>query len=96
MTDAAGGYRAKKPDNPVSEGRNFQGWVDGTGKEYDFNEIVTESITLYATWDGEAEYQKVNSSISNQLTSTMAVIAICSLLVIGTSIASVLYVRKRK
>lgn len=96
MTDAAGGYRAQKPEDPVSEGRTFQGWVDGTGKEYDFEQIATESITLYATWDDEAEYQEVNGKGSGWLSDGMLVVMICSLLVIGTGIASVLYVRKRK
>ncbi len=96
VVDASTGYKVQEPKTPTAEGKTFQRWVDGTGKEYDFDEIVTESITLYATWDDEAEHQKVNGDGSGWFSDGMIVVMVCSLLIIGTGIASVLYARKRK
>lgn len=50
------GYVALRPMDPVSEGRNFMGWYTSDGEEYDFDKIVTESLTLYAKWDESGEY----------------------------------------
>jgi len=45
-------YMITPPENPMHEGRSFEGWyahpIDGT--EFDFSMPVTSSITLYARW----------------------------------------------
>ncbi len=46
-------FKATKPDDPTRTGYNFLGWFDGTGdtaRPYDWNQPVTENITLYAHW----------------------------------------------
>ena len=47
------GYVAKSPDEPVMEGYEFIGWHTSDGTEFDFNQVVTESVTLYAKWSGD-------------------------------------------
>ena len=46
------GSKATQPANPTRTGYTFQGWYtarDG-GTKYDFNQVVTGDITLYAHW----------------------------------------------
>lgn len=55
---ATNGFVAMKPTEPKRNGYTFIGWYDANGKEYDFDTLVTESITLYAKWSEGEEYQK--------------------------------------
>ena len=50
---AENGYVAMKPEEPQVEGKTFEGWVTQDGEMYDFDSVVSESITLYAKWEGE-------------------------------------------
>lgn len=47
------GYVAMRPDAPIMEGYEFLGWHTSDGTEFDFNQVVTESVTLYAKWSGD-------------------------------------------
>ncbi|MCL2512477.1 MAG: InlB B-repeat-containing protein [Oscillospiraceae bacterium] len=46
------GEKTPKPDNPTKTGYNFKGWrVDSEeGELFDFDTIITEDISLYASW----------------------------------------------
>ena len=47
------GFYAKMPENPTKDNYKFQGWftaADETGSPYDWNQPVTQNITLYAHW----------------------------------------------
>ena len=47
------GFLANAPTDPTKENYTFQGWftaADETGSPYDWNQPVTEDITLYAHW----------------------------------------------
>ena len=46
-------FRIEKPEDPKKDGDEFLGWYLGNGKEYKFDSLVTESITLYAKWRSE-------------------------------------------
>ena len=59
MIGVEDGYMATKPDAPTLKGNSFEGWYTVDGKEYNFDKMVTESITLYAKW---AETQYANSN----------------------------------
>ena len=61
------GATVKEPDTPTREGYTFAGWYTDTEctVEYNFSEVVTENITLYAKWievitDWETLYTKLN------------------------------------
>lgn len=45
------GYMPMRPNNPTCEGNTFVGWYTIDGKEYKFDDIVTDSLTLYAKWE---------------------------------------------
>ena len=47
------GYVAMRPDEPAMKGYEFLGWHTSDGTEFDFNQVVTESVTLYAKWSGD-------------------------------------------
>ena len=47
------GFYADMPASPAWENHTFQGWFtspDDTGSPYDWNQPVTQNITLYARW----------------------------------------------
>lgn len=44
------GYRATRPENPTLKGTTFEGWYTAEGEEYNFDNIVHDSVTLYAKW----------------------------------------------
>ncbi|MBR4073375.1 MAG: InlB B-repeat-containing protein, partial [Clostridia bacterium] len=51
---AKSGYKATKPENPTYKDDEFVCWVTSDGKEFDFNSVVFESITLFAKWKNKA------------------------------------------
>ncbi len=50
--------KVSKPDDPSAEGFEFKGWYTDADctVEYDFNQSVSKSFTLYALWDIYREY----------------------------------------
>lgn len=94
---AATDYKVERPEDPTQENGNFVSWVDGTGKEYDFDTIVTEAKTLYAVWDGEQEWEVVQNFAENKMNKgVVAAGIVCVLLIGGTVAASFIFVRKRR
>lgn len=47
------GYQVMRPEDPVLKGCEFMGWCTKDGEEFDFESIITESVTLYAKWSGD-------------------------------------------
>ena len=47
------GGKAVKPVNPVKEGETFKHWAFNNS-EWDFDDIVTENLTLNAVWEGDS------------------------------------------
>ena len=52
------GDRVAAPADPAKEGYIFAGWYTDAegGEQFDFNEAITENITLYAHWSSEPVY----------------------------------------
>ncbi|MDO5044944.1 MAG: InlB B-repeat-containing protein, partial [Coriobacteriia bacterium] len=44
------GEKVEKPADPTRTGYTFVKWVDGEGKEFDFEKAITSDITLKAEW----------------------------------------------
>lgn len=91
------GYKLEKPENPTEGNGRFLGWVDGAGKAFDFDTILTESKTLYATWDGEQKWNVMDDFKEDNVGVAYIVSGVvCFLLIGGTIVTSILYVRKRQ
>lgn len=48
---SACGYRAERPADPTKDGYTFVGWYLSDNTLFDFETVVTESLTLYAHWE---------------------------------------------
>ena len=88
------GYRAVKPEDPTLEGDTFMGWYTSNGEEYDFDAIVTGSVTLYAKWKN-TEYQKIDAVHTEEPISPWVKIGAVVLLA-GIAAAVLLIVRGKK
>lgn len=56
LTDGA---KVTEPDQPTKDGFTFAGWFRDKNyvNEYDFDEVVTHDVTLYAKWTAKISYQ---------------------------------------
>ena len=87
------GYMAMRPENPTKEGADFEGWVLSDGTEYDFEQIVSESVTLYAKWSDGVSYESTTSVDGANATLTI-VIAVSALLLIAGVCTSIVIIRR--
>lgn len=65
VMDMAKGYKAVKPADPVLSGCTFQGWCTIDGADYNFENMVTESVTVYAKWTNGAGITYLASEDTN-------------------------------
>ncbi len=95
---AENGFRALEPEAPKKKGNTFKGWFRSDGSAYDFEEVVTESITLYAKWqDGDGnEYLAVDSEINEIDTALVVAIIVSAVLVVGSTVGCILIVRRKR
>lgn len=49
---ADNGYRVIEPEQPSKTDNVFKGWYYSNGEAFDFDTVLTESVTLYAKWQG--------------------------------------------
>lgn len=89
------GYTAMKPAAPVREDAEFEGWVTADGKDYDFDAVVTESLTLYAKWSDGIAY--VNADVKEKADITPYVMCGASVCVLAAGVLGcVSMVRRNK
>lgn len=93
---AKDGYKVAKPLNPTGKGQSFLYWVTGDGKEYDFDSVVTESIDLYAVWDGNGTWNPVSAFAGNGSFKSIIITGISSLLMIGATATGICLITRRK
>lgn len=98
VADAKTGFRVEEPEKPTKEGNTFKGWYLGDETAYDFETVVTESITLYAMWeDGDGNvYLAVDSEAKGLDMSLIIAIAASAVIAIGGVIICIIIVRRRK
>ena len=65
VLNAENGYTVMRPNDPTKKGATFAGWFTQDNKEYEFGTLQTESITLYAKWDGETYTEQVDAENNN-------------------------------
>lgn len=95
---AADGYKVQQPEKPSLKGLTFKEWCMGDGTVYDFDSVVTKSITLYAKYvDGDGhEYLSVDGPVNGISSTTIISIGVSSLLVLITIVICILAVKKVK
>ncbi|MEE1315138.1 MAG: InlB B-repeat-containing protein [Faecalimonas sp.] len=92
--DRTCGYVAQKPEAPKKEGADFMGWYLSDGTEYAFEEIVDHTITLYAKWSDDPEYQTVEAAAKTLSPMLIGIVASAIILAAGGA-AGVIITRKR-
>lgn len=95
---AKNGYLAKEPQAPKKENNTFVSWVTEDGKDYDFNTVVTESITLYARWMDEDGRVTValpdDDTISANMTKKLVIPIVSAVIVSACVTGCVLLIRR--
>lgn len=92
------GYVVKQPEPPVMDDDTFLYWCTGDGKEFDFKQVITESVTLYAKWQngGIREYEAV-SAVNNQIDfAPYFAVGLSILILLGTAITCIIIARRMK
>lgn len=97
--EAANGYRVAEPEAPTKKNNTFKGWYLGDETAFNFDTVISESITLYAKWqDGDGnEYLATMGEISNKTdTAKTVAIAVSLVIVLGSAVGCVVIARRRK
>ena len=93
-------YKVEQPEEPTLSGNTFLGWYLSDGTEYDFEQVVSESVTVYAKWrDGDGnEYLATEAQTETGKTdyTMILAIAICVLLVAASAGAGIWIVGRGK
>ena len=63
IVDAKNGYQVMRPTDPTMKNNEFKGWYTSDGKEFNFDTLVVESITLHAKW-AKANYAIIESNVN--------------------------------
>ena len=96
IAEAKNGYRVAEPEKPSKEGNTFKGWYLSDKTAFNFDTVVTKSITLYAMWeDGDGnEYLAVEAEA---IDSSFYIAATTSaVLAIGSLAGCIIMVRRKK
>ena len=93
------GYQVMRPTDPTLEGKEFEGWYTKDGKEFDFEQVVTKSITLYAKWSGEKwEVPATEDVTGTKLgeVNPILYIAGCAFIVVAATVCGVIIIKRGK
>ena len=95
--EAATGFRVTEPEKPVKEGNTFRGWYLGDETAFNFDTIVTESLTLYAMWeDGDGNVYLAADEKAVADVSMLIAIAVSVVIAVGCAAGCTMIVRRRK
>ena len=94
---AKNGYVVKEPEAPTMKKNTFVEWVTKDGEKYDFNTIVTESITLYAKWQDEEGRETIalsDSVLGGKSQKGIVMPIVSATILVGCSVGCVLLIRR--
>lgn len=90
-------FRVQAPSVSEKDGKAFEGWFLGDGEKYDLNGVVTESITLYAKWEGDKiEYLEVMKNLLDGKLLPLIVVTLGAVVILGGSIVGSVLILRRK
>lgn len=95
LVGAEQNFLATKPEAPTMEGAQFVGWFTSDGQEFDFNTVITKSITLYAKWDNINYVNAVTEETQNN-SWLLLFIGGTAVLLAGTIVGIVVIKRAKK
>ena len=78
-----------RPNDPTKEGCEFVGWCLQDGTAYDFDQIVTESITLYAQYSDEEGGSQLASKGTIMWTPITIICSVALLAGVGILVVSI-------
>ena len=78
------GFMPMKPNAPTLDGKVFEGWYTAEGEEFDFDNMVTESQTVYAKWD-KITYTSMTES--NTFSTGKVICIVGAVVILGAAIA---------
>lgn len=95
VLNADNGYMPMRPEEPTLEGKAFQGWYTSEGEEFDFQQLVTESQTVYAKWD-KVTYTSMEGDGDFSPSKVVSVVATVMILGIAITCGTVIVVRGKR
>ena len=93
--EASNGYRVQEPEKLIKEGNTFKGWYLGDGTAFNFDTVVTESITLYAKWQDGDGNEYLAQEVVNTTDDSRIIAILASVAVLGISVASCVVVARK-
>ena len=95
VLNAENGYLPMKPTDPTAEGKAFKGWYTAEGEEFDFENMVTESQTVYAKWD-KVNYVSMDEGSNIWSGKMVSIVSTAGVLAASIVCATVIMVRGKK
>lgn len=97
VASAETGFRVTEPEAPTKEGNTFKGWYLGDETAFDFDTVISESITLYAMWeDGEGNQYLAVDKEANDVDLSMIVGIAASAVILAGSVAGCIIIGRRR
>lgn len=96
VIDGKCGYIAMKPETPKKDGAEFLGWYLSDGTEYNFEQIVCQTDTVYAKWSDDVNYAEIESAKQGVSPMVISIAASAVILLAGVTIVVIVAKKGRK
>lgn len=88
------GYQVAKPTDPKLKDCKFEGWVTSDDKDFDFNQVIVKSTTLYAKWSNDAGVIFTAAKWGNSSILRYGFFAGAGIVLVAGILVSLLFIRK--
>lgn len=94
VTVSDGDHKLIKPEAPAKEGYVFKYWTTVDGEEFDFDQVIMRSCTLYAVWEPNGASDQGSEDNGGEI---IALIVVAGIFVVAaTATLAVVIVKKNK